>query len=187
MPRLRQAALDHRRARRHLHPQRLEDIRASRAARHGPVSVFGDAHAAASHDDRRAGRDVERSRPVAARPARVEHHRVVSRTFGALRPSSRRARASSAPARRSRRDARPSSTDQSAGRRSAPARRALPSLQPSPPTLRRPSGLRDGRVFRSALETWLTWSESFSASTSSDPRRSCGGCASPQQVRIDSG
>ena len=46
-----QAALDDRRRRRDVDAERLEHVGAAALARHRPVAVLGDAHAARRHDD----------------------------------------------------------------------------------------------------------------------------------------
>ena len=60
--RLVEAALDDRRRRGDVDAERLEHVGAAAAARHRPVAVLGDAHAARRDDQRRDRRDVERAR-----------------------------------------------------------------------------------------------------------------------------
>ena len=84
--RLVETAFDHRGRRRHVHAERLEQIRAPATARHRPVAVLGHLHAARGEHERRERRDVEGVRPVAAGAAGVEARRAGTRQRHRVRP-----------------------------------------------------------------------------------------------------
>ncbi len=97
--------------------QRFEHVGRSALARYRAIAMLGDLEARRRRDEARRGRDVDRPRPVSARPAAVgEQARPAART--APPPP-----AAPAPRRSSPRASRPSSSAQSASRRSrrAPA------------------------------------------------------------------
>ncbi len=67
------------------HAERVEDVRRAGPRRDGPVAVLGDGNAGGRDDERRGRRDVERARPVAARPddvhrpgGRVDAHHALA-------------------------------------------------------------------------------------------------------------
>ena len=108
----RRGSVRRRRRRRDVDAERLEQVGAAAAARHRPVAMLGDAHAARGQHQRGDGRDIERVRSVAAGAAGVEHRMEV---FDSLVARARIVRASPtiSPA------ARLSSPGRSAARRSA--------------------------------------------------------------------
>ena len=85
MPRLGQTALDDGRRGRHADAERFEHVGAAGQARHRSIAVLGDANAARRDDERRARRDVERARAIAAGAARVEHALVTLRHLHGVR------------------------------------------------------------------------------------------------------